>query len=184
MDPGSLERAVTALRAGGLIAYPTEAVFGLGCDPWCEAAFDRLLALKGRDADKGVILVAASFAQVEPLIAALPEGRRAELLATWPGAFTWICPASSRVPEWITGRHSGVALRVSAHPVVAALCTAFGRPLVSTSANRSGDAPLRDAATVHAAFGAELDAIIDEPVGGMARPTPIRDALSGEWLRY
>src|SRR5690606_18310794 len=138
--------AATALRSGGVIAYPTEAVWGLGCDPRNEAAVLRLLALKQREVDKGLILVGASEAQLTPYIdmLALDAAQRAAVLASWPGPHTWIVPASTQAPAWITGTHTGIAVRVSAHPTVIALCDAFGGALVSTSANRAGEpAPSR-----------------------------------------
>ena len=128
--------AATTLHRGGVIAYPTEAVWGLGCDPSNEAAVARLLALKQRPVDKGLILVAGTLEQFHGLLDwdALPTDRSEAVFASWPGPHTWIVPTSGRVPHWITGAHDGVAVRVSAHPQVVALCDAFGGPLVSTSA--------------------------------------------------
>src|SRR5688572_25705866 len=136
----TLENAARAIRDGGVIAYPTEAVWGLGCDPFDEAAVARLLAIKQRDVAKGLILVAGERAQFDDLLdwSTLPAERLAAVEASWPGPNTWIVPATARVPRWITGAHHGVAVRVSAHPLVAALCGKLGGPLVSTSANRAG----------------------------------------------
>ncbi|MGH6977933.1 MAG: Sua5/YciO/YrdC/YwlC family protein, partial [Brevundimonas sp.] len=144
--------AAIALHAGGVIAYPTEAVWGLGCDPFDEAAVLRLLAIKQRPVDKGLILIAASVTQLDGLADwdALPDARRDDVLASWPGPHTWIMPATARVPRWITGVHDGVAMRVSAHPVVIALCDAFGGVLVSTSANPAAAPPPRTLATIDA----------------------------------
>src|SRR5690606_23054211 len=116
---------------------PTEAVWGLGCDPANEAAVRRLLAIKRRDPGKGLILVAADRGQLQPWVdfAGLPRARLEAVLASWPGPHTWILPAGAAAPRWITGDHDGLAVRVSAHPQVVALCRAFGGPLVSTSAN-------------------------------------------------
>src|SRR5690606_13329784 len=96
----------------------------------------RLLALKQRTVDKGLILVAATPAQFDGIAdwGPLPPGRKTEVLASWPGPNTWIVPVTARAPRWVSGEHDGVALRVSAHPVMAELCAAFGGPLVSTSA--------------------------------------------------
>ena len=179
----ALAAAVAALNAGGVIAYPTEAVFGLGCDPSREDAVARLFALKQRPAEQGVLLIAADFAQAEKYIGAAPPAAVARARATWPGPHTWVFPRSSATPAWLAGAHSGIALRVTAHARAAQLCRAFGGALVSTSANRHGAAPARSAAEVRAAFGDELAYILDGPTGGLARPTPIRDALSGEPLR-
>jgi len=177
--------AVSALRRGGVIAYPTEAVWGLGCDPRDEAATLRLLALKQREVDKGLILIAADEAQLTPYIdmAVLDDAQRTSVRASWPGPHTWIVPASTEAPAWITGAHAGIAVRVSAHPVVIALCNAFGDALVSTSANRAGQpaAPARDA--LDAAIVAGVDALSLGETGGLLRPTAIRDARSGDTLR-
>lgn len=180
-----LHPTVAALRRGGVIAYPTEAVWGLGCDPFDQAAVQRLLAIKQRPVEKGLILIAGTLAQFHDLLDwdALPRDRRDAVLASWPGPNTWIVPATARVPRWITGDHAGVAVRVSAHPVVVALCTAFGGPLVSTSANPAGAEPPRELAAMDADLRATLDAVVDGVTGGLQRPTAIRDARSGDTLR-
>lgn len=177
--------AATALHAGGVIAYPTEAVWGLGCNPFDEAAVQRLLAIKQRPVDKGLILIAASVAQLDGLAdwGALPHDRRDAVLATWPGPHTWIVPATPRVPRWITGAHDGVALRVSAHPVVVALCESFGGALVSTSANPAAAPPPRTENGIHPALLAAIDGCVPGDTGDLPRPTPIRDARSGAELR-
>jgi L-threonylcarbamoyladenylate synthase len=177
--------AADLLHRGGVIAYPTEAVWGLGCDPFDEAAVLRLLALKQRAVEKGLILVAASASQFDGLLDwnALPEDRRAAVHASWPGPHTWIVPATARVPRWITGAHAGVAVRVSAHPVVVALCAAFAAPLVSTSANPAGAAPPRTLGGFDPALLSALDGIVAGDTGGRDRPSDIHDARSGAALR-
>ncbi len=178
-----LETAVAALRAGGLIAYATEAVWGLGCDPFQEAAVRRLLALKQRSEAKGLIIIAASLAQVQPWLSRLNTSQRAALEASWPGPVTWVVPVGTEIPAWIRGQHSSVAIRVSAHPGVIALCQAWGGPLVSTSANLAGEPALRDAAELQRQFGAELDYVLPGELGGDAKPSEIRDAVTGAVLR-
>ncbi len=177
--------AAARLREGGVIAYPTEGVWGLGCDPFDEGAVLRLLAIKQRPVDKGVILIAGDLAQLAGIVDwdALPDDRRAAVLATWPGAHTWVVPARADVPDWITGRHASVAVRLSAHPDVVALCAAFGGPLVSTSANLSGDPAPRTRDGLDPAVLALVDGVLSGETGGLSRPTPIRDAISGAELR-
>lgn len=177
--------AADVLHRGGVVAYPTEAVWGLGCDPFDEAAVLRLLALKQREVDKGVILIAGALEQFEALLDwdVLPTDRSEAVFATWPGPHTWVVPATGRVPHWITGRHDGVAVRVSAHPVVVALCAAFGGPLVSTSANRAGLPPPRQRADIEAALLDGTDGWVIGSTGDLAAPTAIRDARSGALLR-
>ena len=179
----AITEAVAALRAGGIVAYPTEAVYGLGCDPRNRDAVARLFALKQRPAGQGVLLIAANFPQVEKFIGSVPAEAVARARATWPGPHTWVFPRSPATPDWLAGDHAGIALRVTAHPLAAALCNAFGAALVSTSANRHGVAPARSAGEVHMAFGTALAYVLDGATGGLERPTPIRDAISGEVLR-
>ena len=177
--------AVAALRAGGVIAYPTEAVWGLGCDPRDEAATLRLLALKIREVDKGLILIAADEAQLAPFIdmAALNQTQRDTVRASWPGPHTWIVPASPAAPRWITGAHAGIAVRVSAHPTVIELCRAFGGALVSTSANRAGEPAAHAIAELDPRIIEGVDGVLQGETGGLTRPTEIRDARSGVALR-
>ena len=183
--PLSIEAAAAALRRGGVIAYPTEAVWGLGCDPHDEAAVLRLLAIKQRPVDKGVILIAGALAQFEGLLDwdALAPERRQAVQASWPGPHTWIVPTTARVPRWITGSHDGVAVRVSAHPTVIALCAAFAGPLVSTSANLAGAPPAHARAALDPSVLALLDGVSVGETGGLTSPTQIRDARSGAVLR-
>ena len=177
--------AAALLRGGGVLAYPTEAVFGLGCDPRNVAAFERLFALKQRPPTQGVLLIAADFAQVERYIAldAVPADIMRQVRASWPGPNTWIFPRSPDAPDWIAGAHSGIALRVTAHPPAVQLSRAFGGALVSTSANPHGQPPARTAQAVQTFFGQSLDGLLDAPLGGRASPTVIRDALSGTIVR-
>ena len=184
-DLASVDAAAALMREGRVLAYPTEAVFGLGCDPHDRDAFEALFALKGRPATQGVLLIAASFDQIAPYIdmARVPTEVLAQVEASWPGPNTWIFPRSAAVPDWVAGAHAGIALRVTAHEPAAALCRAFGAPLVSTSANPHGEAPARDVATLERYFGDRLDGALDAPLGGLDRPTIIRDALSGAIIR-
>ena len=171
------------VRQRGVIAYPTEAVFGLGCAPCFPEAVRRILSLKRRSPAKGLIVVASELSQLQGLIDmdAL-GGRRQQVLDAWPGPVTWIIPARPGVPYWLTGAHTGLAVRISAHPQVRALCDRVGA-LVSTSANPEGAFPARDARRVRAYFGDALDYILPGNVGGGRAPTEIRDARSGAVLR-
>ncbi|MFM9924430.1 Sua5/YciO/YrdC/YwlC family protein [Variovorax sp. H27-G14] len=179
------------LRAGSVMAYPTEAVMGLGCDPLNEAAVTRICRLKQRSVEQGVLLIAADFSQVLPYVdmAQVPQAALDRVKASWPGPFTWIFPRHARVPAWISGRHAGIALRVTAHGTAATLCRAFGGALVSTSANPHGQPAARTAGEVRAYFDDVADAadgidlLVDEAVGGLASPSEIRDALTGELVR-
>ena len=179
----AIATAVAALRAGGIVACPTEAVWGLSCDPFNETAVDRVLALKGRSRQAGLILIAASLDQIETLMGDLPRARQDSVLATWPGPVTWICPAGKSVPPWVRGEHDSVALRVTAHPIASALCEAFEGPLVSTSANPTGRVPAGSEAETRALFPSGIEVLVPGDTGGAAGPTEIRDALTGKLLR-
>jgi|SRR6185312_5629623 len=182
-DIEEVEAAAALLRAGGVLAYPTEGVYGLGCDPDNRSAFDRIFAMKRRPSEQGVLLIAADFDQVRGWIGDAPEDSFARANAIWPGAHTFIFPRSSRVPEWVAGGHAGIALRVTAHMPSAVLCRAFGGPIVSTSANRHGEPPARSAADIRTIFGDQPDGVLDAPLGGLDKPTPITDAVSGAIIR-
>ena len=183
MNRWQLTQAVRTLRRGGVIAYPTEAVYGLGCDPLDARAVMRLLALKQRPVEKGLILIAADMDQLTPFLAPLSEEDRARLAATWPGPVTWLVPARPETPTWLRGAHQTLAVRVTAHPLAAALCRAAGQAMVSTSANPGGRPPARNAMQVRRYFSDRLDAIIAGPLGVEARPTVIRDLTSGRLHR-
>jgi L-threonylcarbamoyladenylate synthase len=181
----SIAEAVDVLQRGGVIAYPTEGVWGLGCDPFDEAATLRLLALKQRAVDKGLILVASSTPQLDGLVDwnALPEGRGDAVVATWPGPHTWVVPATPRVPPWISGGRDSVAVRVSAHPLVVALCDAYGGALVSTSANVSTLPAPRTRAELDPRIVAGVDAVLVGETSGLSQATTIRDARDDRQLR-
>jgi L-threonylcarbamoyladenylate synthase len=180
-----LDAAAASLRSGDVLAYPTEAVFGLGCDPHNPQAFDRIFALKQRPPTQGVLLIAADFSQIERYvdIAKVPADVLAQVRSSWPGPFTWVFPRSVEVPDWVAGAHPGIALRVTAHAPAADLCRAFGGALVSTSANPHGQPPARDLSTLSTYFGDTLDGTLDAPLGGASQPTTIRDALTGVIIR-
>lgn len=178
----SLRRAVAALRRGAVIAYPTEGVWGLGCDPRNRRAVKRLLAVKGRPQKKGLLLVAGQFSQAEAYVAAWQEAAIQERMTTlWPGT-TLVLPGSRRAPIWLRGRHPDVAARVSRHPGVVALCRAFHGAIISTSANPAGKVPVRSRQQLHRYFGRRL-VVLPGQLGGARRPSRIVDARSGRVLR-
>lgn len=177
-----VRQAARVVRQGGVIAYPTEAVWGLGCDPWNEDAVARLLALKERPPHKGLILVAEAIEQFDFLLGDLPDIWQERLAASWPGPYTWLVPHQERLPELITGEHDSVALRVSDHPLVRALCRLTG-PLVSTSANPAGRPAARSRLRVEQYFPGELDKVLGGALGGRRNPSLIRDLRTGDVVR-
>ncbi|MCV6614359.1 MAG: Sua5/YciO/YrdC/YwlC family protein [Cellvibrionaceae bacterium] len=171
------------LRAGAVVAYPTEAVWGLGCDPFARQAVEHILALKRRSMAKGLILVAAEREQFAPFLAGLPAELLKPLDDSWPGPNTWLVPDNGYCPPWVRGQFDSVALRVSAHPVVAGLCRAFGGPLVSTSANPQGLPPATNPMTIHRYFPGMVDGLAPGIVDTQAKPSHIRDLRTGETIR-
>ena len=176
-------QGIALVRSGGVIAYPTEAVFGLGCDPACAAAVERIVALKERDATKGLILVAAEFAQLQPWLAPFEPAWQSRVDDAWPGPVTFVVPARRNVSPLLRGAHLTLAVRVSDHPVVRALTEGCGHALVSTSANRSGQPALRSSLRVVREFGDEVDGVVAGETGGRRRPTAIIDVRTGRSLR-
>lgn len=177
-----LRRAVQLLQSGGVLAYPTEAVYGLGCDPLNRHAVERILAIKQRPVEKGLILIASRFQQLSPFLQAQAPEVQARLDESWPGPVTWLVPANPATPRWLRGVHDTLAVRVTAHPLAAALCEAFGGAIVSTSANPAGSAPARTALQARLRCPS-VDMILHGATGRLTRPTPIRDALTGKVFR-
>lgn len=174
------------MHQGGVLAYPTEAVWGLGCDPWCEEAVERLLELKDRPMGKGLILVVADEAQLEFLLADQSPSLREAASRYWsqPQAVSLLMPdPQEKVPHWIRGDHDRVLVRVSHHPLVQGLCRAFGGPVVSSSCNPGGRAPARRIWQVQRYFRDQLDGILPGATGAARRPSVILDPVTGRQLR-
>ncbi|UFH49395.1 L-threonylcarbamoyladenylate synthase [Pseudomonas sp. KNUC1026] len=176
------QQAARAIRAGAVLAYPTEAVWGLGCDPWDEEAVIRLLAIKSRPMAKGLILIADNIRQFDFLFEDYPQDWLDKMACTWPGPNTWLVPHRDLLPEWITGQHDSVAVRVSDHPLVRELCALVG-PIVSTSANPQGKDPARTRLRIEQYFRGQVDHVLGGHLGGRKNPSVIRDLRSGEVIR-
>jgi L-threonylcarbamoyladenylate synthase len=179
-----ISRAVRALDAGGIVLHATEGVWGLACDPFDESAVVRLLFLKNRSVDKGLILIGDGGDDFGPELSALTNAERATIEATWPGPVTWIVP-NVQFPFWITGGRDTVAIRVPGHAQARALCRAFGGPVVSTSANRSGQPPTVNALQARRrldGFPIGDDWVLPGDVATPGKPSTIR-TLAGATLR-
>lgn len=176
-----LHQAADVLRRGGIVAYPTEAVFGLGCDPANQHAVHRILTLKQRHQGAGLILVASTQAQLEQWIAPTPA--ESERMRGSDDIVTWVVTADSQTPPWITGGRNTIAVRLTQHRIAAALCNAAGMAIVSTSANRHGHPPARTALAVRCQFGRQIDFIMPGATGRQLNPTEIRSAQTGAVLR-
>ena len=183
MNHWQLRQTARIIEQGGIIAYPTEAVFGLGCDPLNPDAVHRLLALKHRPVEKGLVLIASNIEQLEPFMAPLDAKQLDTLKASWPGPLTWLVPARPETPAWLKGHHDTIAVRVTDHPIAAALCQTVGQALVSTSANQTGQQPAKSPIQVRHYFQNNLDRIVTGPLGNLANPTAIRDLHSNQLVR-
>lgn len=171
------------MRLGGCIAYPTEGVWGLGCDPEDALAVQRILLLKQRPVEKGLILVSASIEDFSTIIDGLAPSIIAKMHASWPGPTTWVVPHNGLVPAHISGGRNSVAIRVSAHPVVAGLSKAFGGPLVSTSANPTGRPAATSNMKVRQYFNNAGLSFAPGTVASPGEASQIIHALTGETLR-
>ncbi len=179
-----IREAVRNLEAGGVIAYPTETVYGLGCDPFNAAAVLHLLTLKQRSIRHGVILIAASFDQLEPLLTPLAPAVHKRVAGPATPPVTWVLPCLPDTPAWLTGDHDTLAVRVTSHPVAAELCNYWGGPLVSSSANLHGRAPATSPLAVRKSFNGQLDYILHGSDSASNIPSSVRDGLSGNVLRH
>lgn len=177
-----LNRLRAHFRRGGLIAYPTESCYGLGCDPRNARAVKRLLRLKGRPQAKGLILIADRYSRLQPYLARLTALQQQSVFPTWPGPHTWLAPVSRKTPRWLRGKFATLAVRITAHPGAAALCRALGSALVSTSANRVGLRPLKTHAACIKAFGHEV-LVVPGRIGRRKKPSTIQDLASGKLVR-
>ncbi|MDX1574350.1 MAG: L-threonylcarbamoyladenylate synthase [Methylophaga sp.] len=177
-----LRQALLTLEAGGIIAYPTEAIYGIGCDPEDDDALMEILWLKQRPPEKGLILIAADFNQLQDYIEPLPAAVLSKLHKSWPGPNTWLVPVKPDVSPLLTGGRKTLAVRVTDHPIAAELCRQFGGPLVSTSANLTGLKPAKNAYQVRWQLP-EVDYVMTGACGGLSQPSSIRDAMTDEVLR-
>lgn len=178
----AIRRSARIMQAGGIVAYPTEGVYGLGCLPDCQPAVDRLLALKGRSRSAGLILLAADCNQLQAWIAPTPiEVHRLNEIPDCPT--TWIVTAQPDAPDWLTGGRRTLAVRITRHPPAAALCRATGSAIVSTSANRTGKAPAVSSLQARLRLGRWLDGILCAPLGTARGPSEIRVAADNRVLR-
>ncbi len=171
------------LQQGAIIAYPTEGVWGLGCVPENEQSVSRLLAMKQRPWQKGLILIASSTEQIFPYVEAISAEENEQLNTAWPGPVTFLMAASVRTPVWVRGEHSTVAVRVSSHPVVRGICEELKQPIISTSANPSNKSPALTRLRLKQYFGDALDYVVPGELGGSTGPSEIRDLRQNTIIR-
>lgn len=184
LDFSLAQNLQTHFLQGDIFAYPTEAVYGLGCDPDNEAAVTKLLGLKQRSVSKGLILVARTYSQLLNYVddKSIPMDKRTEIFSSWPGPITWLLPASKNAPNWITGGSGLIGVRVSQHPLIQELCELFGKPMVSTSANVSSFPAALSENQVKNYFTDQV-VLIPGELGGALNPSMIRHGLTGNVIR-
>jgi L-threonylcarbamoyladenylate synthase len=182
MQGTDLNYAQQVFNRGGIIAYPTEAVWGLGCDPFNRQAVTKLLALKNRDISKGLILIAATIEQFSDQLTNLSSQQYATLADSWPSHNTWLVPNNGTIPSWIIGNHSSVALRVSANSSAQTLCNKLGI-LVSTSANLAGRPAATSVDALLDYFSTDLDYIYLGQTSGAVSTSSITDLTTGNQIR-
>jgi len=178
----AIRHAAHCVRQGGIITYPTETVYGLGCDPLCAVAVDEVNSLKGRDASKGLILLASRLQQLDKLVDVSDRNERAVIVGEHEPT-SWIVPAKNAAPEWLTGRHHTLAIRISSHPVVMRLCDQLGHALVSTSANPAGKKPALNALQLHRYFDGMVDSMLISHHNCSGKASQIRELKSRQLLR-
>ena len=180
-DPRGVAAASSAIRSGGVVVYPTETVYGIGADPFCPAAVQRVFAIKGRDAAKGLILLISGRGDLTRLVADVPDAA-ARLMATfWPGPLTLVFPAGPDAPTGLVAKAGTVAVRHSDNPVCEGLVKAVGGPITSTSANRSGGPPATSAQQAAEVLGCDVDLILDGGPVADPRPSTLVDVSGARW---
>ena len=164
----AVAHACAVLRAGGVVAFPTETYYGLAVDPFNQAALSRLFALKGRASDKPVLLIIDNPSQLASLVAEIPNPFTILMQRFWPGPLTLVFPGTASVSKKLTGYRGTIGVRVSSHPVARQLVSTFGQPITATSANLSGYKPAVTVSEVREQLGLEVDFVLDggETPGG------------------
>jgi L-threonylcarbamoyladenylate synthase len=180
----AIARAVAALLSGGVIAYPTESMRGLVCGPQNESSVRRIFVLKRRSESVGVVLIGANVRAPEPRFGNCSQAVLERVRASWPGRDTWISPGSAAVASWVVGDHAGIAVGLIALPVARARYQSNGATIVPTSANTHGQTPDRSIESLQQMPGQQLDAFVEDGLGGLERSTAIGDAVSGEIVRH
>jgi L-threonylcarbamoyladenylate synthase len=160
-EPDVVDRAVVAVREGGVVLYPADTIYGLGCDALNGEAIRRLVDAKGRSEEKGLLVLVPSLAEVYPLVEAVPELALRLLDQCWPGPLTVLLRPSARLPELLTGSEGKIGIRCPRGPFLQTWLTQLGRPLVSTSANRSGDPYCGDVARLRELFDGKVDLFME-----------------------
>ena len=170
------------LLRGGTIAYPTESIYGLGCDPKNKDAVNKLLMIKNRSLDMGLILLGSSTRGIDSWLKISNQQKQTLLMPTKKPT-TYLVPVTHKAPRWIIGKHSSLALRISTMPIIKTLNEILGCPIVSTSANSHGKQPLQTKEQVQKEFSEVLDYIVEGDCGRFIKPSTIIDIVTGKEIR-
>jgi L-threonylcarbamoyladenylate synthase len=182
MSPWALNRFAHAVSQGAIFGYPTDTVWGFGCHPLIASSVARILQIKNRSPAKGLILLSSKLEYCAAYVG-LDLEQLEPVQSSTDHPTTWLVPASRDCPLWIHGSFSSVAIRITNHPLMEFLCDRLKAPVISTSANRSGKATVRNAIQMRKQFGAELDFIVNGFATGSNRPSEIKSLLNGTTLR-
>ncbi len=161
VEIAGLDDAIAALRAGELVVFPTETFYGIAADPFSPSALEKLFALKGRDPQKPIALIAADAQMAFSIASEISTVARTLAKAFWPGPLTIVLPARAAFPAQLIGPDGGVGVRVSPHPIARALSKGLGRPITATSANRSGEEPATTIRAARASLGDKVKVFLE-----------------------
>ena len=179
---GDPSLAVEYIKKGEIIAYPTEAVYGIGCDPWNQKSVEKIYKIKKRVSNKPFILVASDINHLNNLIniGSLTD----DVLSSWPGHVTWLIPALSEAPQWLIDGSTGlIAIRISNHKIIKQICSIFGKPIISTSANMSSEKPFISKEDMTKNFSSSVPLLVEGEIGSYPNTSIIKNMLTGEKIR-
>jgi len=170
------------LKSGEVIGYPTEAVYGIGCDPWNQSSVEKIAKIKGRESSKTFLMVASSIDQLTDLIDISTLSR--QVTSSWPGHTTWLITAKENVPHWLQDEQTNkVGIRISNHPLVRELCNKFGKPIISTSANISGKEEIKNQQEFMKTFSSDINYLVDGDLGDYDKASMIIDMQTNKKIR-
>ena len=170
------------LKSGEVIGYPTEAVYGIGCDPWNQSSVEKIAKIKGRESSQTFLMVASSIDQLRDLIDISTLSR--QVTSSWPGHTTWLIKAKENVPYWLQDEQTNkVGIRISNHPLVIELCNAFGKPIISTSANVSGKEEIKNQQEFIRTFSSDINYLVDGDLGDYDETSVIIDMETNKKIR-
>ncbi len=173
VEIAGLHDAIAALRADELVVYPTETFYGIAADPLSPAALEKLFAIKGRDPQKPIALIAANSQMAFEVAREVPTIARRLASAFWPGPLTIVLPARKGFPHQLVGPDGGVGIRVSPHPIARALSDGLGKPITATSANRSGEEPATTVRAAGESLGDKVKVFLDGGTSQASAPSTV-----------